>query len=303
MAEVIAKRNPIKRSRADVIFDICNYLGFAVIIGLVLYPLYFVLIASVSNPDDVLLGKVVLFPTEFQFQGYQLIFRSGKIWLGYVNTIIYTTLGTSLSIVLTMMAGYALSRHDFLARRIILFIFVVTMYFSGGLVPTYMVVDRIGLADNWLVMVVLGAVSVWSIIITRTFLSGDIYVELRDAAQIDGCDDFYFLFRIVFPLAKALIAVLSLQFAIGHWNSYMTALIYLKDSKQYPLQMVLREILITSNVDLEMFPDIPGMEEKLRLNAVMKYGLVVVASAPLLIIYPFLQKYFVKGVTLGSLKG
>lgn len=302
---IINQSNPqkIRRGSADTLFDGLNYLLFTGVILIVVYPLYFVLIASVSDPKEVLNGNLTIWVKGFQLDGYSHIFRSGKIWRGYINSVFYTVTGTSLNILLTMMAGYALSRSDFAARRLIMLVFIFTMYFSGGLIPTYLVVDKLGLVGRWPVMVILGAVNVWNVIIARTFLMGSLYAELQDAARSDGCNDINFLFKIVIPLSKALIAVLCLYYGLSHWNSYLTALIYLKNRTEYPLQLILREILLMNSVDAEMMPDLPGVNEQLQLAAVMKYGLVVVASVPMLVIYPFLQKYFVKGVMLGSLKG
>jgi putative aldouronate transport system permease protein len=293
----------IKKSLADMIFVFANYVFFTVIMLVVIYPLYYVVLASFSNPIAVLNGNITFWIKGFQLEGYRRIFSSGKIWLGYGNSMLYTVLGTAINILITMMAAYSLSRQTFKARKVIMLMMIFTMYFSGGLIPTYMVVDRLGLVGHWPVMIILGAVSVWNVIIARTFLAASLYVELQEAAKIDGCNDVHFLFRIVFPLSKALIAVLCLYYGLAHWNSYFTALIYLKEKAQYPLQLVLRDILLVNEVDLEMIVDVVGFEEQLRISAIMKYGLVIVASLPMLIIYPYLQKYFVKGVMLGSLKG
>lgn len=293
----------IKKSIADSVYVIANYVFFSAIMLVVIYPLYYVVLASFSDPKAVLNGDISFWIKGFQLEGYRRIFSSGKIWLGYRNSIFYTILGTSLNILLTMMAAYSLSRQDFKARKVIMFMMIFTMYFSGGLIPTYMVVDHIGLVGHWPVMIILGAVSVWNVIIARTFLTTSLYIELQEAAKIDGCNDFIFLFSIVLPLSKALIAVLCLYYGLVHWNSYFNALIYLKEKSQYPLQLVLRDILLVSEVNMEMVGDVVGYEEQLRISAIMKYGLVIVASLPMLIIYPYFQKYFVKGVMLGSLKG
>lgn len=293
----------LQRSKDDRLFDITVYTLFTLILLLVLYPLYFVVIASVSDPAKVLSGGITFWPRGFQLDGYMRIFEHKRIWNGYGNSVKYTVLGTFLNILLTLMLAYPLSRSDFKMRKPLMVILMITMYFSGGLIPTYLVVDGLGLTGKWPVMIILGAVSVYNVIISRTFISTSIPSELQDSAHIDGCDDIRYLFRIVIPLSKALIAVLCLYYGLNHWNGYFNAMIYLRDKSDYPLQLVLREILSMSKIDQEMVVDVPGIEKQREIAESIKYGLIIVASLPMLVLYPFLQKYFVKGIMLGSVKG
>jgi putative aldouronate transport system permease protein len=270
---------------------------------MIVYPLYFIVIASLSDPSLVLNGRVFIIIKGFQLEGYKRILDSQRIWTGYANSLKYTVLATTLNVVLTMMFAYPLSLPYFKARRVIMLLMVFTMYFSGGLIPTYLVVDSLGLTGKWPVMIVLGAVSAWNVIISRTYISVSIPSEMQDSAKIDGCSDFSYLFRIVFPLSKALLAVLCLYYALGHWNGYFYAMIYLKNKADFPIQLILREILTMAKADQEMLSGISGFAEQVLIAESIKYGLVVIASLPLLVAYPFLQKYFVKGVMLGSIKG
>ena len=248
-------------------------------------------------------GDVWLYPVGFQLDGYLQVFRNKWIFVGYRNSLIYTILGTFLNVLVTIMAGYALSRKDLYGRKIFSWFIAIPMWFGGGLIPTYIVVNSLHLINTPVVLLVLGLVSSFNIIICRTFLSSLPY-ELQESAKMDGCSDFGILWKIVMPLSKPIIAVLCLYYAVGHWNDYFSAMIYVSDKNLQTLQVFLREILLLNqNIDLETIEDPAVVALKLQMAQVMKYSLIVVASVPLLIAYPFVQKFFVKGVMIGSVKG
>lgn len=269
------------------------------------YPLIFVLSASFSEPSSVITGKVVLWPVNFTVEGYKTILEYAGIWTGYRNTIFYTLIGTTINICLTLPAAYALSRADFKARGFFTAFFSFTMFFNGGLIPTYLVVKDLGLVNNPAVLVILGAVSVWNMMITRTFFQGSIPHSLEEAAYLDGCSTTRLFLQIVLPLSTPIIAVLVLFYAVGHWNNYFNALIYLSKAEHYPLQLYLRNVLILEDVSALMGDTEAVQEwlERLERKEAMKFGVVVVSSVPVLVLYPFLQKYFVKGMTIGAIKG
>ena len=292
-----------RQSAFDIGFDIVSTLLLIVMLLVVLYPLYFVLIASISDANSISLGKVILLPKNVDFVGYQRIFQDQRILDGYVNSIIYTVLSAAIGTITTLMAGYSFSRSDLVGRKALMMIYVFTMYFSGGLIPTYLVVKNVGLLGSPWVVILMGAVSVYNIIIARSFFSSNIPVELYEAAQLDGCSNGRFFISIVIPLSKSIIAVIALYYAVAQWNGYFNALIYLNKQSQYPLQMVLREILLSSQSVQADVTDVDAIQEMQRIAATIKYGVIVVASLPMLMLYPFIQKYFVKGVMIGSVKG
>lgn len=294
--------NKIKNSKEDMIFNIVSYTILGLFALIILYPLYFVLIASISEPYDVLNGNVYLLPKGITFKGYERILNEKSIWTGYLNTIIYTLVGTTLNVSLTMMIGYPLSRKYFSGRKVIMTILLITMYFQGGLIPQYLLISNLGLRGTRAVMVLLGAVSVYNVIVARSFLESNITQDLEDAASIDGCASIPFFLRMVVPLSKAIIAVLIMYYGIGHWNDYFRAMIYLNKTEQFPLQMILRSILIQSQA-LAGADDADIAVEAQRVAEQMKYGVIIVASVPVLMLYPFLMKYFEKGVMIGSVKG
>lgn len=261
--------------------------------------------ASVSSPEAVYQGRVWLLPVDFTLEGYRRIFHNTSIWRGYRNSIYYTVLGTTINLVMTLAAAYALSRKEFYARKFFTVIFVFTMFFSGGLIPTYLLVKSLGLLDSVWAMVLPNALAMWNLIITRTYFQTNIPDDLRDAALIDGCGNIKFLVRIVIPLSKPIIAVLILFYGVGHWNEYFNALIYLSDREMHPLQLVLRGILIQSQMVEDMFSGetVVELAQMQKIAELIKYGVIIVASVPLLVLYPFLQRYFVKGIIIGSLKG
>ena len=271
---------------------------------LVFYPLYFVLIASVTDPVYVNSGDFLLYPKGFTLMGYERIAQDDRIITGYGNTIMYTLCGTILGVSVTMLAAYALSRKDLPGSRTIMLLFIFTMYFQGGMIPFYFVVKGLNLVNTRLFMILSGSVSVYNIIIARSFLASNISEELRDAARIDGCGNATFFIKIVVPLSKAVTAVIALYLAVSYWNTYFNAMIFLTDEKKYPLQLFLREILLatqTASSSLGMDPSAAMQME--QMGQVIKYGVIVVTALPVICIYPFIQKYFVKGVMIGSIKG
>ncbi|QIZ10841.1 carbohydrate ABC transporter permease [Priestia megaterium] len=292
-----------RKSKEDKVFDIINFFLVAIILLLVVYPLYFIVIASISDPNMIYEGKVWLLPKELTLEGYQRIFGDSKIWLGYKNSIIYTVVGTIVNVSFTLMAAYALSRKDLYGRNVIMFLFLMTMFFSGGLIPTYLVVKNLGLLNTMWALILPKAVAVWNVIVAKTFFESSIPNELLEAARIDGCSDVKFFWKIVLPLSKPIVAVMVLFYAVGHWNSYFDALIYLNNENLYPLQLILRNILIQNQASTMMISDLDSLAAKQRVSELIKYGVIIVATIPLLIVYPFVQKYFVKGVMIGGIKG
>lgn len=292
------------KSKSDIVFEIIMY-SFLVLMGVIaLYPLWFVLISSISAPKYVNNGDVVFLPKGITFDGYIQIFKTSKIWVGYRNTLFYTVVGTLLNITLTMITAYPLSRRELKGKKGIMLYFIFTMYFGGGLIPVYLLVQKLGLIDSPFAMIVLCAMSVYNLIITRTYLESTIPQELVDAAALDGCSDAAFFTRVVLPLSKTIIAVLVVYYGVGHWNEYFNALIYLRDADLWPLQLVLRDILLNSTMnDFLGIEDVAEIMRRKEFAEVIKYGSIVVASVPVLALYPFAQKYFVKGVMIGSVKG
>ena len=297
------KHNFFKRSKEDIFFDIFNYAVLGIITVLVLYPLYFIVIASFSDPDAINTGQVVFFPKGFNTLGYQRIFENTKIWRAYGNTIFYTFVGTVINIIMTMVFAYPLSRKDFSGRKFMTFFMMFTMYFQGGLMPTYLLMQKIGLYDTPWVMVLLPALNVFNVIIAKTNIQHNIPEELYEAASIDGCSHFKFFWQIVMPLSKSIMAVLVLYYGVAHWNEFMNGLVYLRDEGLYPLQLVLRGILVQNQASADMMTDIESMLEQQKAAELIKYGLIIVSALPVLVIYPFLQKYFAKGVMVGAVKG
>ncbi len=288
---------------SDKAFDFINYIFMLFLAIIILYPLYFVLVASITDPDIVNTGEVLLYPKELFLDGYEKIFEYEPLWTGYLNSIIYMVIGTAINIALTVSSAYALSRSDLPARGFFILVFFFTMLFNGGIIPTYLLVDDLGIMDTILAMVLPNAISVWNVIIAKNFFQSNIPHELLEAARIDGCNDFKFFFGIVLPTSGVIVAVLTLFYAVGHWNSYFQALMYLTTEDKYPLQIVLRNLLIINTASSSMITDPLSLAAKVKLAEQLKYGIIVVSSLPLLILYPFLQRYFVKGVMVGSIKG
>jgi multiple sugar transport system permease protein/putative aldouronate transport system permease protein len=270
---------------------------------IVLYPCIFVVSASFSSGSAVQSGQVVLLPVKPNIEGYRTIFNTSTVWLGFRNSILYTVAATCLNIVMTMTTAYCLSRTDVPGRNIVTILFTFTMFFNGGMIPAYMLIRSLGMLNTPWALIIPGAVGVYNMIIAKTFIQHSIPPEMLDAAKIDGCGDFYYFIRIVIPLSKAIIAVLVLFYGVGHWNAYFNAMIYLHNRNLYPLTIFLREILMSSQIDPSTVAD-PELQMRLaEAAAVIKYSLIVVTMIPVILIYPFVQKYFVKGVMIGSVKG
>ncbi|MFE5317531.1 carbohydrate ABC transporter permease [Paenibacillus sp. NPDC056579] len=293
----------IQENRSDKMFTIINYTVLSLFLITIMYPLIYIVSASISSSEAVISGAVWLWPIDPTLDGYSAVFKHKLIWSGFMNSIFYTVAGTAINVVMTILAAYPLSRKDFYGKNVFMFLFVFTMMFSGGLIPTYLVVKDLGLLNTTWSMLLPGALGVWNMIITRTYFQTTIPDELLEASQLDGCTDFQFIWKIVLPLSGPIIAVITLFYAVGHWNSYFNALIYLKNQNLYPLQLVLRDILVQNDVDLNMLMDVAEQAKREGLRELLKYSLIVVATVPLLVVYPFVQKYFVKGVMIGSLKG
>lgn len=291
----------IKESAGDRLFMAGNYLFLSLILLVVLYPLIYILSASFSSPGAVSSGRVFLWPVELSFDGYIAVFKNSQVLVGYGNSLFYTIAGTFISVILTIMVAYPLSRKGFFGSKGISLFIIFTMLFAGGLIPTYLVVKELGLIDTRWALLIPNAVWVWQVLIARTFFQTSIPEELVEASQIDGCNDFRFISSIVIPLSKPIIAVLSLMYAVGQWNAYFDALIYLKSQELYPLQLILRSILVLNSATSNIDP--AEMVRRTQLAELMKYSLIVVASLPVLIIYPFVQRYFVQGMLIGSVKG
>ena len=286
----------------DKVFRFFLYLISGFILLSVLYPLYFVVIASFSDPSAVASGQVWLVPKGLTLDGYKELFRHNEIWTGYANTILYTIAGTFIGVAVNIFAAYALSKKDLVGRKVLMWLFVFTMFFNGGLVPTFITIKDFGLYNTFWVMVLPFSVSVYNIIVARTFFENTIPAELNDAAKIDGCGNIYYFFKIVLPLSKAILSVIALWTAVGMWNSYFNALVYLKDSWRYPLQLALRNILITNNLQMS-FGSGEAMQIALRLSNLMRYSVIIVSTLPIMCVYPFAQKYFNQGIMIGAVKG
>lgn len=299
----------MRKTRSDKILEFVINSMLVLITFITLYPLYFVLIASFSNPIDVASGKVVIWVSGFNLDGYEKIFQTNTLWTGYRNSIYYTLFGTLVQLGVTVPAAYALSRRDLVGRSIFMKFFTVTMFFNGGLIPTYIVVKSLNLVNKPIVLIILGAVNVYNMIVARTFFQSNIPEELREAAQIDGCGNARFFVQIALPLSKAILAVLVVFFAVGHWNDFFRALIYMGNREWIPLQLVLREILLSTARLSQEYISGAGMaaEDSVARTELLaesiKYGVIIVSSIPVLILYPFAQKYFVQGVMIGSIKG
>ena len=268
----------------------------------VAYPLYFIVIASVSDPTAVYAGRVVLWPASFTLEGYRRILDYASFFTGYRNTILYTLVGTAVNVAVTIPGAYALSRKDLVGRNIMMMGITFTMIFSGGLIPTYRLVISLNLYNTMWALILPVAVSAWNLIVARTFFQQTIPDELLEAATLDGAGNTQFFLRVVLPLSKSIIAVMVLFYAVNHWNSYFNALIYLKSAEKYPLQLVLRNILFENSLG-DMVEDASTLALQQRLGDLIKYGIIIASSLPLLILYPFLQRFFIQGVMIGAVKG
>lgn len=289
----------------DKIYYVLTSLFIFAMVIVTLFPLYFILIASFSSPNDVMLGKVILLPSNVTLKAYNLVFKNQNIWNAYGNTVVYTLAGTAFSLIATLTAAFVFSRKGLIGSRVCMLMIIFTMYFSGGLIPTYFNIRNLGMLNTIWALIIPGMISGYNLIIARTFMQTSIPDALDEAAKLDGCTPIRFFLEVVIPLSTPIIGVLCLYSVVGHWNSYYSALIYMTERKNYPLQLILREILVQGTVSNESM-DAASMEEAfefINLAESLKYALVIVSSVPMLILYPFLQKFFVKGVMIGSVKG
>lgn len=297
------KKNVAGRtSIADRVFDILNFIIMLLVCVVIVYPLYFVLVASFTEPHIVNSGELLLYPKKPFLGGYERIFTYTSLWRSYLNTIIYTAVGTAISVMVTLMGAYALSRPELFLRRKIMFVYTFTMFFSGGMIPLYLLINQLRIYDTIWAIVLPGAVSVWNLIVARTFFESNIPREMLEAAQLDGCTDIGFFFRIVLPVSSTIITVMILFYSTGIWNSFMNALMFLATQDKMPLQVILRNLIIV-NQATGMATDATEMVMRQKLAEQLKYGVIVVSAFPLLLTYPFLQKYFAKGVMIGAIKG
>lgn len=291
-------------SFSDKMFGVFNTIFVWFMLVVISYPLIFVISASISDPTYVGSGEMWLWPKGITFEGYERVFQNSDIWLGYKNTIIYTLLGTFINLAITLPCAYALSRRDLQGRNYIMALLVFTMFFEGGLIPTYLLIKDLNMINTVWAMVLPKAAIVWNIIVTRTFFQSTVPRQLEEAAEVDGSSIFRLFFQIVLPLSKPIIAVMGLFYGVMHWNQYFDALMFLQDREMYPLQLFLREILVQSQtVDLMDITDAKTAVEESRIADLLKYAVMIVSALPLLIIYPFLQRFFLKGVLIGSIKG
>ena len=299
------KGKTMKRCREDMIFDTIVFILLTVILIVVAYPLYWVIISSISAPSAVSGGRVLWKPVGFTMKGYMEVFKNSAVMKGFLNSIIYTVCGVCINLVVTLPTAYALSRDRFGGKKIVTLFYMVTMFFGGGLIPTYLVVSKMHLLNTPWAMMIPGAVSIYNVIITRTYFVNSIPSSLQEAAELDGANTFQFLMKIVLPLSKPIIAVIALYYAVGHWNDFFTALIYLNDKELMPLQSFLRDLLMSNKMSLNNMQglDAAQAEAKMQLSQTLKYSAIIVSTVPVLCIYPFIQKYFVKGVMIGSVKG
>lgn len=289
----------MKRCRQDKLFLFFNYILATFFLIIALYPLYYVLIASISGADALMAGEILLYPIDISIEGYKMLSKYAEIWTGYGNTILYTFAGTIISLIVTVPMGYMLSRKTLPFRKVITVFCITTMFVNGGMIPGYLLVKELNLLDSRLLMMILGAGNVWNMILCRNFFETNIPDGIIEAARIDGCTEMRIFRSIVIPLSKAIIAVMTLYFGVAHWNSYYNALIYLQDKDKWPLQLVIRQLLNSTQINVD---NISNAVEQFKAIESMKYSLLVVASLPMLVLYPFVQKYFVQGIMIGSVK-
>lgn len=297
------------KTQGDLHFDMFIMILLGLLTLVFFYPMYLCLISAISSPEEVFAGRVLLWPKGFNYEGFRRVLANDSLWRGYVNTLFYTVVGTCINLALTMTGAFVLSRGTFALRGVLNWMVLFTMFFSGGMIPTYLLVKDLKLLNTVWSLVLPGAISTWNLIITRTFLATSIPDELQDAAQIDGCNNVRFFVSVVLPNASTIIAVIGLFYAVGHWLSYWNAMLYITKPEMYPLQLVLRDILLKAEVALQSAQSGQNMEnatavvELLRISESVKYIVVIAGTLPLLIVFPFVEKYFVKGVMIGSIKG
>jgi len=301
--KVISKKTKVNRGWRDILFyGICGtILTLALLI--VLFPIMNIVSSAFSDPKAVTAGKVWLFPVDFSLESFKNVLKFDKVWIGYKNTIFYTLVGTVMNVIITLFCAYPLAQKRFIGRKFMSKMLLITMLFGGGMIPSYLLVKELHLLNTRWAVLLPGLMSAYNVIITRTYIETNISGELDDAARIDGCSPIQFFFRFIIPLSKSIIAIITMYYAVGHWNSYFGAFLYLNDSELYPLQLFLREILLQTQLDASAFDD-PEMAAQMQSQAeALKYSVIVVATAPLMCVYPLVQKHFVKGVMIGSVKG
>ena len=299
----------VRETRQDQIFNIVNLIFWLIVLFITLYPLWLILIASVSDPDAVLAGEVIWWPKGFSWMGYEAVFQYDELWTSYANSVFYSVAGSALSVVFTLAAAYALS-HKFAGKKFINLAITFTMFFSGGLIPIFLNVRDLGLYNTRIIMILMNLVSVWNLMVARTYIQSSIPHELYEAAVMDGSNHFTYFLKCELPLSGTIIAVLSVYYGVARWNDYFTGLVFLRNRAYLPLQTILREILASLSIsgNSETFfaayaDNLGGLQEAMRKAEVAKYCCIVVSTVPAVILYIFMQKYFVKGVMIGSLKG
>lgn len=291
-------------SITDKMFTIINALIISILFVSVLYPIVYIISASFSDSQAVVSGEVWLWPVRPTLDGYAAVFDYSQVWVGFKNSLIYTVTGTAVNIFMTVLAAYPLSRKDLFGKNVFMMLFMFTTMFTGGLIPNYLLVKNVGMLDSIWAIIIPGALTVWNVIIARTYFQMSIPDELLEAAQLDGCNDYQFVWKIVIRLSGPILAVITLYYAAANWNQYFNAMIYLKSQDLYPLQLVLKDILVKNDVDVSMLSGDPADAAKREaLKTLLKYSLIVISTVPLMLFYPFVQKYLVKGVMVGSLKG
>ena len=302
-----SKTQVIRKKRRQFNSDDVLELVLTIVLGAVgilfAFPLLNVLASSFSSVDAVMSGKVIAWPVDFNLEGYKAVFRTNDVWIGYRNSLFYMVFGTIINLVMTMLAAYPLSRTDMPGQGPIMMLFTFTMIFGGGMIPSYILVKDLGMLNTIWSMVIPGAIGIHNMIITRTFISSSIPKEMLEAAQIDGCSDFQYFLRMVLPLSGSVMAVITLYYAVGHWNAYLNAFMYLTDKNLYPLQIFLRNILVSNQVSADLMVDEFGQMQSFGLAELLKFSLIVVAALPVMLLYPIVQKHFVKGVMIGAVKG
>ncbi len=297
------KKKRSKTSRGDRLFHVINACIMLIISVVIIYPIYYIILASVTDPTVVNTGKPLLIPGDFYLEGYKTAFRYKPLFTGFRNSVIYTALGTAISLVLTVPGAYALSRKDMKGRNVVMFLFTFTMFFNGGMIPSYMLVKELGLIGTMWSIVLPGAVSVYNLIVIKTFFQSNIPDELLEAAKMDGCSDIRFFLSVALKVSGTIIAVMVLFYAVGQWNSYFNAIMYLNSRARMPLQAVLRDLLIMNTVTNELPIDAKETVARMMRADQLKYCIVIISSVPMMILYPLVQKHFTKGVMIGSIKG
>ncbi|HHU28007.1 TPA: carbohydrate ABC transporter permease [bacterium] len=296
------QKTALRDTKGDKIFYIVNAFIMILLAIIVIYPMYFILIASISDPDAIFNGEVYLLPVNITFKGYERLFSDRLFWIGYRNTIIYVVVGTTLNILMTIPTGWALSRKELPGRKYIMWFFIITLFFGGGLIPFYLLVSKLGMVDSPLALIIPSALSVWNAFMTKAYYESNIPQELLEAAEIDGANEFKTFLSIIIPISKPIIAVMILFYAVGHWNSYFNALIFISSEEYYPLQLVLKDILIATEVIGGPAGDAATIIEQNKIANQIKYSSIIVSSLPIILLYPVIQKFFNKGILVGSFK-